>query len=261
MILKTQDLHLGYEARLIVEHLELSVPTGEIVTLIGPNGSGKSTILKALSRSIKAKRGTVYLNGKDIHSIPPRLLARQLAILPQSPEAPHDITVGDLVWHGRAPHRHFWEPPTTNDHEVVHWALKETKVDHLVDRPVATLSGGERQRAWIALALAQTPEVLLLDEPTTYLDICHQLEVMELVKKLNAELGLTVVMVLHDINQAARYSHRLIALQQGRIVDQGEPTAVLTPKLLREVFKVEAHIDVDATGKPVCLPWGLAANS
>ncbi|MGE5509383.1 MAG: ABC transporter ATP-binding protein [Chitinophagales bacterium] len=260
MILEAKKLHLAYDEREIVRDLDLAIKAKEVISLIGPNGSGKSTVLKALSRALKPRHGAVYLHGKDLQSMAPTRLARQLALLPQGPDAPADLTVRELAWYGRSPHVRWWERPSSTDAEVVSWALSETKLEHLADRPVATLSGGERQRAWIALALAQTPEVLLLDEPTTYLDISHQLEVMELVRRLNHSLGLTVIMVLHDINQAARYSHRLIALQEGRIVAQGEPSRILTPALLRQVFGVEARIEYDTDGVPMYLPLGLAAG-
>lgn len=258
MILEARDLRLAYEEREVVHGLCLAVRSREVISLIGPNGSGKSTVLRALARSLRPHGGAVYLHGHDLQALSPAKLARQLAILPQGPDAPPDLTVRELVWYGRSPHLNWWGRPTATDAEVVAWALGETKLDHLADRPVATLSGGERQRAWIALALAQTPEVLLLDEPTTYLDIAHQLEVMELVRRLNHALGLTVIMVLHDINQAARYSHRLIALQDGQVVAEGEPARILTPALLRQVFGVEARIEYDADGIPMYLPLGLA---
>ncbi|MBO8125989.1 MAG: ABC transporter ATP-binding protein [Firmicutes bacterium] len=259
MILAAKELTLGYESEIIVPELNLFINAGEIVTFIGPNGSGKSTILKALARYLKAKSGVVYLNGQDIHRMPTKKVAQQLAILPQTPSAPSDLTVAELASRGRAPHLAWWQRSGPEDYKVIRWALEQTKTTHLADRLVGTLSGGERQRAWIAMALAQSPQILLLDEPTTYLDICHQLEVMELIKRLNRELKLTVVMVLHDINQAARYSHRLIVLKKGRIVAQGPPSEILTAQLLTDVFKVKAVIKSDAeTGTPICLPYGIA---
>lgn len=260
MILEARALQLAYEKRTVVKDLSLAVDSREVISLIGPNGSGKSTILKALARALRPLGGSVYLNGYDVQHLSPAKLAKQLAILPQGPDAPSDLTVRELVWYGRSPHMHWWGRPSATDAEVVAWAIGETKLDQLADRPVATLSGGERQRAWIALALAQTPEVLLLDEPTTFLDIAHQLEVMELVRRLNHSLGLTVIMVLHDINQAARYSHRLIALKQGHIIADGTPAQVLTPALLRKLFGVEARIEHDSEGVPLYLPLGLASG-
>jgi len=258
LILAAKKITLSYESTIIVPELSLLIESGEIVTFIGPNGSGKSTILKALARYLKTRSGVVYLNGQDIQSMSTKRVAQQLAILPQTPHAPADLTVVELVSRGRTPHLNWWQRSGTNDYEVVRWALEQTKTSHLADRLVGTLSGGERQRAWIAMALAQSPQVLLLDEPTTYLDICHQLEVMELISRLNRELGLTVVMVLHDINQAARYSHRLIALKNGAIIRQGAPQEILTEELLTEVFKVKALVKTDSSsGCPVCLPYGI----
>ncbi|MDI3280148.1 MAG: ABC transporter ATP-binding protein [Bacillota bacterium] len=258
MTLTAKELALGYEDRLVVQGLNLEIRRGEIVSFIGPNGSGKSTILKALARTLRARGGAVYLDGRDIQTLPPRQLARRLAFLPQGPQAPADLTVRELVWHGRFPHLRWWESASRADVEAVETALRQTRLEELADRPLTALSGGERQRAWIALALAQSPSILLLDEPTTYLDICHQLEIMELVSRLNAELGLTVAMVLHDINQAARYSHRLVVLHQGRVVAEGPPAGILTEELLRNVFGVESRIQYDSEGKPLCLPTGLA---
>lgn len=257
-MLGAKGVVLAYENHIVVQGLDLEIQAGEMVSFIGPNGSGKSTILKALARALKTRGGVVYLDGKDIQTIPPRQLARRLAILPQQAESPGDLTVRELVWHGRYPHLRWWERAGTRDTETVEWALREAKLTALADRPVASLSGGERQRAWIALALAQNPRILLLDEPTTYLDICHQLEVMELIRRLNRTLNLTVVMVLHDINQAARYSDRIIALKNGKIVAQGSPRQVLTRELLREVFGVESRIEQDQDGNLICLPFALA---
>lgn len=257
-MLGAKGVSLAYEDRLVVDGLDVEIPEGEVVSLIGPNGSGKSTILKALSRALKTRKGVVLLDGKDIQAISPRQVAKRLAILPQTPESPGDITVQELVWHGRYPHMQWWERAGAKDKETVDWALKETKLSQLAERPVASLSGGERQRAWIALALAQDPQILLLDEPTTYLDICHQLEVMELIRRLNEDFRLTVAMVLHDINQAARYSDRIIALKNGRIVAQGTPREVLTRGLLRDVFGVDSRIEQDQDGKLMCLPIALA---
>ncbi len=261
MILGAKNLTLSYESSIIVPQLNLFIKPQEVVTFIGPNGSGKSTILKALARFLKAKNGVVYLNGQDIQTLSTKQVAQKLAILPQTPQAPADLTVLELVSRGRAPHLKWWQRSSSHDYEVINWALTETKTMKLADRLVGTLSGGERQRAWIAMALAQSPEILLLDEPTTYLDICHQLEIMELVTKLNQELGLTVVMVLHDINQAARYSHRLIALKKGQIVAQGSPQQILTAELLADVFRVKAIVKSDPeSGNPVCLPYGIAES-
>jgi len=234
------------------------VGEGEVVSLIGPNGSGKSTVLKVLSRMMKSRGGTVYLDGRDIHKLPTAEVARKLSILSQNHVTPPDFTVRELVTYGRIPHQKWYETINNEDSAVVEWAISKTHMQNLAERSVNTLSGGERQRAWLALALAQQPKVLLLDEPTTFLDICHQLEVMALIQDLNAELGLTVVMVLHDINQAAAFSDRIVVIKEGRLVAEGPPLKVLTPELLRSVYRVEAEIALHPhSGKLYCHALGL----
>jgi iron complex transport system ATP-binding protein len=255
-ILSAEQLNLGYRRGLLVVHdLALNVDQGEIVTLVGPNGSGKSTVLRALARLMRPQHGAVYLNGRAIHRLSTRMVAQQLAILPQNPTAPDDLTVHDLVTRGRFARQAWWRATRQHDRDVIGWALEETGLLDLSDRRLNTLSGGERQRAWIALALAQEPRVLLLDEPTTFLDISHQLDVMALLQKLNVEEGLSIVMVLHDLNQAARFSHRLIALHDGSIYAAGTPDEVLTETMLREVFQVEGVIGRDPhTDTPIFTP-------
>jgi iron complex transport system ATP-binding protein len=244
--LSAEHLSLGYRrGALVVRDLVLTVAQGEIVTLVGPNGSGKSTILRTLARLMRPQHGAVYLDGRAIHRMSTRKVAQQLAILPQSPAAPEDLTVRDLVARGRFARQAWWRASTAHDRDVIAWALEQTELVDLSTRRLNTLSGGERQRAWIALALAQEPRILLLDEPTTFLDISHQLDVMALLHKLNAETQLSVVLVLHDLNQAARFSHRLIALNEGEIYVQGTPAEVLTEGMLREVFHVEGTIGWD----------------
>jgi iron complex transport system ATP-binding protein len=255
-MLSTDHLTLGYRRdAAVVRDLVLNVAQGEIVTLVGPNGSGKSTILRALARLMRPQAGAVYLDGRAIDRMSTRKVAQTLAILPQNPTAPDDLTVRDLVQRGRFARQTWWRTSSQHDRDVVRWALEKTALDALGDRRLNTLSGGERQRAWIALALAQEPRILLLDEPTTFLDISHQLEVMALLQTLNEENALSIVMVLHDLNQAARFSHRLVALRQGRIYAMGTPAEVLTETMLREVFQVEGVIDCDPhTGAPVFTP-------
>lgn len=256
------NLKIGYESKIVVDEFNFKVNEGEIVSLIGPNGSGKSTVLKVISRLMNSTEGVVYLDGCDIHKMPTKEVSQKLSILSQYHSTPPDFTVEELVGYGRMPHRKWYETKTMEDEEIIEWALKQTRAEKFRDRSVNSLSGGERQRAWIAMALAQKPKILLLDEPTTYLDICHQIEVMELVNKLNKELGLTVVMVLHDLNQAVRYSHRLVVIKDGRFVMEGTPEEVLTKELLREVYHVEAEVTVDQQiGKPVFMPIGLSYAS
>ncbi|WP_026478644.1 ABC transporter ATP-binding protein [Alkaliphilus transvaalensis] len=258
-MIKASNLKIGYDQKIVVEDFNFEIPQGEIVSLIGPNGSGKSTVLKVVSRLMNSIDGVVYLDGCDIHRLPTKEVAKKLSILSQYQSTPPDFTVEELVSYGRMPHRKWYEAKSQEDEEIIEWALKQTRVEKFRDRSVNSLSGGERQRAWIAMALAQRPKILLLDEPTTYLDICHQIEVMELVNKLNEELGITVVMVLHDLNQAVRYSHRLVVIKDGRFVMEGTPEEVLTKELLRNVYHVEAEVTVDKMiGKPVFLPIGLS---
>jgi iron complex transport system ATP-binding protein len=261
-VLEAKSLSLGFAQKNVIEDLNLCIEKGKILSILGPNGSGKSTLLKALSRNMKPDSGAVYLNGEDIYKINSRSVARQMAVLPQTPQAPGDITVKELVEYGRFPHQNWWQGRTAEDGMLIAWALEQTGMVEMAGRAVSTLSGGERQRAWIAMALAQKPGILLLDEPTTYLDICHQLEVMELLGDLNQKHGITVVMVLHDINHAAKYSDCIIILKKGNIFAMGQPQAVLTAHTLREVFSVEADIWLDAEhGKPVLVARGLVRKN
>lgn len=254
--LTAEHLTLAYRrGAIVVRDLVLTVAQGEIVTLVGPNGSGKSTVLRTLARLMRPQEGAVYLDGKAIHRMSTRKVAQMLAILPQNPTAPDDLTVRDLVVRGRFARQAWWRASSRHDREVVDWALASTGLSDLAERRLTTLSGGERQRAWIALALAQEPRILLLDEPTTFLDISHQLDVMALLQRLNAETNLSIVMVLHDLNQAARFSHRLVALRNGEIVATGTPAEVMTGAVLRDVFQVEGVVTIDPhTNTPVFTP-------
>ncbi len=242
MALKVSKVTLDYGGKPVVEEIDFHVEKGDMVTIIGANGSGKSTILKALCRNLIPQNGIVYLDGKSIHKTDTRELAKKLAVLPQSPRVPDDFTVRDLISYGRFPHLGWTGRLQKNDFAVVDWAIEVTKMGALQHRVVSTLSGGERQRAWIAMALAQQPAFLLLDEPTTFLDICYQFEVLELIKKLNMELNLTIVMVLHDLNQAARYSNHLIALKDGKVYRKGTPREVITKTVLEDVFHIKVKI-------------------
>lgn len=259
-ILEVRDLVVAIDGLTILNHISLSIPAGRITAILGPNGSGKSTLLKAMSRVLTPKAGTVLLGGRNLSSLGSRELARRLAVLPQAPQAPPDLTVRDLVEHGRFPHRSWWRGFSASDQPVVDWALEQTGMLCMADRLVSTLSGGERQRTWIAMALAQQPEILLLDEPTTYLDICHQLEIMQLSVKLNTRHGITVVMVLHDINQAAQYADYIAVLHAGAVFAAGKPEQVVNSGMLREVFKVEADVLPAGGGRPVFVVTGLAGR-
>jgi ABC-type cobalamin/Fe3+-siderophores transport system ATPase subunit len=227
---------------MVLHHLSLEIGDREIVALVGPNGSGKSTLLRALGRVLKPRRGTVYLDGRAMREWPTREVARKLALLPQGPTLPADLSVRELVWLGRSPHQGMLGLPTRADEDAVRWALEETGIAAMAGRRLSELSGGERQRVWVAMALAQQPQVLLLDEPTTFLDLNHQLELLDLIRYLNSEHGLTVVMVLHDLNQAARYAERVVVLKEGEVYADGTPADVLTRETLREVFGVEGQV-------------------
>ena len=238
-IIKAQNISVSINEKEIVHGISLDIPEGKVTAIIGPNGCGKSTTLKALSRILPYK-GSVTFKGQEMSTISQREFAKCLAILTQSPQAPSDLTVNDLVEMGRFPHRGFLGRAGKDDKEHVEWALEQTGVKEMRYRLLNTLSGGERQRAWIAMALAQRPEVLLLDEPTTYLDICHQLEIMQLITRLNQELGLTVVMVVHDLNHAIMYADHVVVVKAGKLVTSGAPREIITADLLAEVFKVKA---------------------
>lgn len=255
MRLTGSNLALHYDEVVVSTDLSIEVPDGRVSVLIGPNGSGKSTLLRALARLLKPKGGGVVLDGKQIQDYSTKEVARRLAILPQTLIAPEAITVEELVAYGRFPQRRSIAGLRDEDREAIHWAMEVTNTIEVRDRPVDQLSGGQRQRAWIALVLAQGTDLILLDEPTTFLDIAYQLEVLELLKHLNEEAGKTVVMVLHDINMACEYAHRLFALREGEMVAEGDPQEVLTADLIRMVFGIDAHIvNHPTSGSPMCIP-------
>ena len=255
--LTASALSAGYGESLVLDELSLAVPPGKITTIVGANACGKSTLLRTMSRLIAPRQGHVLLDGKSVHRTPTRELARTLGLLPQSPIAPEGITVADLVSRGRHPHQGMFSRWTRKDDEAVAGALNATKTADLADRPVDELSGGQRQRVWIAMALAQQTEILLLDEPTTFLDISHQVEVLDLLTDLNLTRGTTIVMVLHDLNLAARYADHLVAIEGGRLHVAGRPEDVLSEQTVREVFGLESRIITDPTsGRPIMLPIG-----
>lgn len=255
--LSAKGLTLQYEQRRVVEGLSTQIPEGKVTMIVGANACGKSTLLRGLSRLLKPAVGTVTLDGKDIHSRPARELARTLGLLPQHPAAPDGISVRDLVGRGRYPHQGFFRSWSENDDAAVQRALETTATLELADRNVDELSGGQRQRVWIAMALAQETEVLLLDEPTTYLDLAHQVEVLDLITELNRSRGTTVAIVLHDLNLAARYADHVIAMKGGRIVAEGEASLVVTEELVRTVFGLESRVVQDPiSGTPLIIPIG-----
>ncbi|NWQ39576.1 ABC transporter ATP-binding protein [Bacillus sp. EB106-08-02-XG196] len=256
--LSTDELSIGYGERLIVKNLSIEIPDKRITTIIGPNGCGKSTLLKAITRIISHQSGNILLDGRDISKVNTKLLAKQMAILPQTPESASGLTVGELVSYGRFPYQKGFGRLTKMDYEVIDWALEVTGTIDFKFRPVDALSGGQRQRVWIAMALAQETEIIFLDEPTTYLDMAHQLEVLELLQKLNHEQERTIVMVLHDLNQAARFADHIIALKDGEIVKAGNCEEVISHKVLKKVFNIDAVIGHDPrTKKPMCITYNL----
>ncbi|RSK50593.1 ABC transporter ATP-binding protein [Bacillus canaveralius] len=259
--LSTENLKIGYSEKVIVKDLNLRIPPGEITTIIGPNGCGKSTILKTLARIHEAKAGVVYLDGKMIHKMPTKEIAKKMAILPQSPEAPTGLTVYELISYGRSPHQSGFGRLADKDRQVIEWALGVTGLLPLSHQAVDTLSGGQRQRAWIAMAIAQETDLLLLDEPTTYLDMAHQLEVLKLLELLNKEQNRTIVMVIHDLNHAARFAHHMVALNGGRVIKEGAAAEIMTSEVLKDVFHIDAEVVQDPrTQKPVCLSYDLLDN-
>jgi len=259
--LTTAQLNISYDDRLIVQNLNIAIPHGKITALVGSNGSGKSTILKTMARIMSPAAGKVMLDGKSIHKQSTKEVAKQLAILPQNPTAPDGLTVSELVSYGRFPYQKGFGSLTKEDRAVVQWAIEATGMVEFADRPVDQLSGGQRQRAWIAMALAQETDILFLDEPTTFLDMAHQLEVLQLLQKLNQENKRTVVMVVHDLNHASRYAHHMIAINKGTVMGEGTPEEVMTPRIFRDVFNIEADIVYDPrTGVPLCLPHALIGS-
>jgi len=253
--LRAHELTLAYDAAAVVSGLSLELLPGRITALVGPNACGKSTLLRGLARLLKPRGGAVYLNGDAIHKLPTKQVALELGLLPQAPVAPEGLTVEDLVARGRYPHQSWLRQWSHADEQAVERALAATATGDLRERPVDELSGGQRQRAWIAMALAQETEIMLLDEPTTHLDLAHQVEVLDLLAELNERQGRTIVLVLHDLNQACRYADHLIALRDGRVYAQGIPAEIVTERFVREVFRVGCRVIEDpVSGAPLCVP-------
>lgn len=257
-IMETKELSISYGDRKIVSDLTVEIPKGKITTIIGPNGCGKSTILKTMSRILKPTSGDIYLDGKAIQKQSTKEIAKKMAILPQIPESPGGLTVAELVSYGRFPHQKGFGKLKESDKNIIYWALEVTGMLEFKDRPLEALSGGQRQRVWIAMVLAQETDLLLLDEPTTYLDLAHQLEILQLLQTLNQQENRTIAMVIHDLNHAARFADYMIAVNSGEVVCKGTPDEVMTPEVLGKVFGIDAEIVRDPrTNKPVCLTYDL----
>ena len=255
--LETRGLSLGYGDRLVVQDLSLPVPTGRVSVVIGANGCGKSTLLRGMARLLPPASGVVLLDGQDLHRMPSRSVAQVLGLLPQAPTAPEGITVADLVGRGRHPHQTWFRSWSAADDQAVTEALVLTDTLELAERPVDELSGGQRQRVWIAMALAQQTDLLLLDEPTTYLDLAHQVEVLDLLTDLNRRRGTTVVIVMHDLNLACRYADHLVAMKDGHVVAAGPSQQVVTPEMIAEVYGLTARvIDDPVSHTPTVIPVG-----
>ncbi|MBM6403405.1 ABC transporter ATP-binding protein [Phycicoccus sp. CSK15P-2] len=253
--LVADTVSLGYDDRVVVDGVSLEVPTGRTTVVVGPNGCGKSTLLRGLGRLLRPRGGTVLLDGDEIGALPTREVARRLGLLPQQPVVPEGVGVLELVERGRYPHQGIFRSWTRADEEAVLAALERTDLVDLAGVPVDSLSGGQRQRVWLAMVLAQATPVLLLDEPTSFLDLAHQLDVLDLVRGLCDDAGTTVVMVLHDLAMAARYADHLVAMRGGRVVAEGPPGEVVTPEVVEQVFGVSAHVLTDPdTGTPVVIP-------
>ncbi|MCR1898804.1 ABC transporter ATP-binding protein [Irregularibacter muris] len=256
--LSTKDLYVGYYEKNIITQMNIQFKSNEITTIIGPNGCGKSTLLKALTRLIPHSKGSILLDGQSIAKENTKKLAQKMAILPQTQDSASGLTVGELVSYGRFPYQRGFGKLTSSDYEVIDWALKVTNTFDYKFRTVDSLSGGQRQRVWIAMALAQETETIFLDEPTTYLDMAHQLEVLELLKNLNQRQQRTIIMVLHDLNHAARFSHNMIALKDGKLIKAGTSEDVMKKDILQEVFNIDAEIGRDIrTGKLTCISYDL----
>lgn len=254
-----KDLSVAYENNLIIENMNLSIPKGEISIVIGANGCGKSTLLKTIARIIKPNCGKIYINGNDVKTRKAKVLAKEVAVLPQNPICPNGLTVRELIAYGRFPHQKTIAGLSIRDNEVIDWAIKETGLEEFSNRPVESLSGGQRQRAWIAMTLAQETEIILLDEPTTYLDMSYQLEILLLLRKLNVEKKITIVIVLHELNNACRFASNIIGLKQGKVICEGSPSDVITNESLKEIYGIDATLQVSQNGDyPICMEFELA---
>ncbi|MFC7687539.1 ABC transporter ATP-binding protein [Ureibacillus sp. GCM10028918] len=258
MRMNVSNVEVGYDKKIIVNDLTIGIPDSQITTIIGSNGCGKSTLLKAMTRIIPHQKGQIMLDGAEIQKKNTKELAKELAILPQTQDSAVGLLVEELVSYGRFPYQSGFGSLTREDREIIDWALKSTNTYELKNSYVDELSGGQKQRVWIAMALAQNTDIIFLDEPTTYLDMAHQLEVLELLQNLNEKEKRTIVMVLHDLNHAARFSDYMIALEKGNLVKAGTPEEVMTSEVLKKVFNIDAVISKDPrSNKPICITYDL----
>jgi iron complex transport system ATP-binding protein len=256
--ISVKNLLVSYEDNVIIENMNLTIPQGKVSIIIGANGCGKSTLLKTISRIVKPKKGEIFINGKDIRKQKEKNIAKEVAFLPQGPICPSGLTVKELVAYGRFPHQKIIGGLNSHDKEIIDWAIAETALNEFADREVESLSGGQRQRAWIAMTLAQETDIIMLDEPTTYLDMSYQLEVLEVLQKLNKERNITVAIVLHELNNACRFADNIIGLKKGKIVCEGKPIDVITEKNLKEIYGIEANLQVSDNGEyPICIEYEL----
>ena len=256
--ISVKNLSVAYESNTIIEDMNLSIPKGKISIIIGANGCGKSTLLKTIARINKPKSGDIFINNKNIKKVKEKDIAREVAFLPQGPVCPSGLTVRELVAFGRFPHQKMIGGLNNHDKDIIEWAIEETGLSEFADREVENLSGGQRQRAWIAMTLAQETDIIMLDEPTTYLDMSYQLEVLEVLQKLNREKQITVVIVLHELNNACRFADNIIGLKKGKIVCQGRPIDVINKENLKEIYGIDAKLQLSEDGSyPICMDYEL----
>ena len=256
--ISVKNLSVSYENNSIIEDMNLSLPKGKINIIIGANGCGKSTLLKTIARINKPSAGEIFINNKNIKKVKEKNIAKEVAFLPQGPVCPSGLTVRELVAYGRFPHQKIIGGLNSHDKEVIEWAINETGLSEFADREVENLSGGQRQRAWIAMTLAQETEIIMLDEPTTYLDMSYQLEVLEVLQKLNKEKEITVVVVLHELNNACRFADNIVGLKNGKIVCEGRPKDVITKETLKEIYGIDAYLKESDSGEyPICMEYNL----
>lgn len=256
--ISVKNLSVAYESNTIIEDMNLLIPKGKISIIIGANGCGKSTLLKTIARINKPKNGDIFINNKNIKKVKEKDIAKEVAFLPQGPVCPSGLTVRELVAFGRFPHQKIIGGLNNHDKEIIDWAIKETGLSEFADREVENLSGGQRQRAWIAMTLAQETEIIMLDEPTTYLDMSYQLEVLEVLQKLNREKKITVVIVLHELNNACRFADNIIGLKKGKLICEGSPIDVINKENLKEIYGIDAKLQLSEDGKyPICMDYEL----